>query len=425
MKVVELENIYDEVARCNRCGWCQSVCPIYKTSGVESFVARGHNTRVRNVVEGRIDFNNEMKDYLYECLLCKSCVANCFPAVKTDEIVTAARSAYLNRYGQSEIRRFIFHELLPDLKKLAFYVRLVSLGKKSGISALARELGILKWFGKDLSKAEKLISKLPFHFLSERIEQLNLTDSKNKPRGDNKRVAYFISCGFNFALPEVGEAALRVLKKNDCSVIVAENNCCGLPPFSYGDFRVAQKLARKNLNKFKDLNFDVLVSDCASCSSFLKDYSKLLVDDPEYSELALNFSKKVMGFSEFINVTGIRPSDRKLEGIVTYHDPCHMSRYQNLTDPPRKLIKSINGVEYRELPEASWCCGSAGTYNLTHFERSMNILRRKLENIRKTKANIVVTECPSCIIQLSFGIKENTLPVEVIHIAQLLDRAYQ
>jgi glycolate oxidase iron-sulfur subunit len=112
-----------------------------------------------------------------------------------------------------------------------------------------------------------------------------------------------------------------------------------------------------------------------------------------------------------------------VDARVTYHDPCHMSRYQNLVSEPREIIQNIPGVEYRELPEAGWCCGAAGTYNLGYYSQSMQVLDRKMDNVKKTKADIVVTTCPACNIQLAYGSRRHGLDCEVLDIADLLDRA--
>src|SRR5512143_1451299 len=165
----QLKAVYDEVSKCNRCGFCQPHCPIFEVTGDERNVARGHNVHVRKLVEGKLEMSGEFKDPLFECLLCKACVTNCFPAVRTDKNVIAARAEYLKRVGQPRILRFLFHRLLPDHSRLSSYVRLAAVSKNSGATRLARAMGILNWFGRDLGKAEGIIEKLPTKFFRERI----------------------------------------------------------------------------------------------------------------------------------------------------------------------------------------------------------------------------------------------------------------
>jgi glycolate oxidase iron-sulfur subunit len=108
---------------------------------------------------------------------------------------------------------------------------------------------------------------------------------------------------------------------------------------------------------------------------------------------------------------------------VTYHDPCHMSRYQKVVSQPRALLKKIPGVTYAELPEADRCCGAAGSYNVMHYEQSMKVLERKVENVKKTEADILTTECPGCLIQLRYGVKRAGLKTRVAHISELVREA--
>ena len=106
--------------------------------------------------------------------------------------------------------------------------------------------------------------------------------------------------------------------------------------------------------------------------------------------------------------------------VATYHDPCHASRGQGLSKEPRNILKNIPGIEYREMPEADWCCGGAGSYALAHYDLSQQVLDRKMENLKKTNADILVTSCPACMIQLSYGIRRHGLKTKVRHISQVV-----
>jgi glycolate oxidase iron-sulfur subunit len=165
-----------------------------------------------------------------------------------------------------------------------------------------------------------------------------------------------------------------------------------------------------------------IVTDCASCSSFLKDYSQLFDENDPRRQGAEALAARVRDLTEFLAQVKLPANAQPVEAIITYHDPCHLSRYQKITQQPRDLIRSIPGVEYRELPEADWCCGGAGSYSLTHHDLSMQILQRKMENIRSTGAEIVVTPCPACVMQLQYGAKRFGVPVQVMHLAELLRR---
>jgi glycolate oxidase iron-sulfur subunit len=190
---------------------------------------------------------------------------------------------------------------------------------------------------------------------------------------------------------------------------------------TYGDRKAAAKLAEKNLKILAEHDFDVVVTDCSSCASFLKKYPALFADDDPRHAAAAAFAQKVRDFSELVATAGEAPLPAPGEKVIaTYHDPCHAARGQGLVEQPRKILRGLPGVEYRELPEADWCCGGAGSYALGHYSLSRKVLDRKMDNLQRTGANLLVTSCPACIIQLSYGIRSRGLPVRVCHISELI-----
>jgi glycolate oxidase iron-sulfur subunit len=224
-------------------------------------------------------------------------------------------------------------------------------------------------------------------------------------------------------------------------VEVLDNCCCGLVAYGYGDREGAERLARENLRRLGDLErFDAIVSECGSCSGHLKDYAKILADDPQWSEQASRLQDKVKSFSEFVverggveRLIGTGRGDERAAGdaassptIVTYHDPCHLGpRYQNVVDEPRQILGSLPGFEFRETAESDSCCGAAGTYGVLHPETSAAIIERKSGFMGDTGASIVATECPSCMMQLAFGVQKAGLDAEVLNVSQLCDRVAQ
>ena len=411
---------YDEVARCNRCGFCQAVCPVFDITKDERSVARGHNVHIRRLIEGGLEVNKDLKDPLFECLLCKACVEACFPEVRTDQNVIAARAEYMRQIGQPKAMAFLFRRLLLDHHSLARYVRLAAFGKNSGVSKLARALGLLKWFGRDLDKVEGIVERFPRQFFRERSRESPVVAAK-----PNHTLGYFVGCGFNFVLPQVSEATLDMLGHVGTPAKIADNCCCGLPAFTYGDLDAARAAAAKNIDVLEKLDADTVVTECGSCSSFLKTYPELFEDDPQMRARAERLAKRVQGFSEFIHdrIQSVEPIN-PLKATITYHDPCHMSRYQNIVKEPRQILSKLPRITYKELSEADRCCGAAGSYNIMHYEKSMRVLDRKMEALKRTGADILTTECPGCLIQLRYGVRRAGLPVRVLHISQLLREVY-
>ncbi len=221
------------------------------------------------------------------------------------------------------------------------------------------------------------------------------------------------------------EATVRVLARNGCTVVTPkETVCCGMPARGFGRIDLAQQQARHNIALFEVAAAELVITDCATCGSTLKSYGRLLADDPAWAERAAEFSAKVRDISEFLLSIPFEKPRGHIDARVTYHDPCHLRRGQGVWKQPRQLLKEIEGLEFVELPEADWCCGSAGTQLVTHFETSLKVLKRKTTNLADVQANFIASGCPACQMQLKIGVRRAGLDMEVVHPIELLDRAY-
>lgn len=423
--------ISEELIRCNRCGYCMSTCPTYRANRDERYVARGRNELVRKVVEGEMELQDDFHDPLFQCLLCGACTDTCFGRVKTDELMVRAREAWHQQHGEPRVLQIIFDRLLPNPERLTRVMRLLSAGKRWGLSELAHRLGILRWINATLDGAQGLVATMPRLFLRDRLAALGFqresrgevpvwrrAPEEGSPRGAPS-VLYFIGCGTNYQLPRQGEAAIKLLGRAGCEVRVVPNVCCGLPPYSYGDRAAARRLALQNLDLLEELSFDLVVTECGSCSGFLKKWPQLLAEDAGLAR-AQALAPRVRDFTELLADLRL-PAPAGPAGLsVTYHDPCHLRRGQGIIEPPRKLLTDVGGFDLRELPEADWCCGGAGSYNLAHPELSLSVLERKLTRVAETGAEVVASACPSCVIQLSYGERRQGGARPVRHVAELL-----
>ena len=217
-----------------------------------------------------------------------------------------------------------------------------------------------------------------------------------------------------------GEATLALLRRFARSVQVLDNNCCGLPAWSYGDLPAARKLAGKNLPLLASEGFDAVVTDCSSCTGFIKKYARLFPENDPQRKAAEAVAARARDVAEWLAAEVI-PSSRALQDRrVSFHDPCHASRGQGLVKQPRDLLRQMPDAEFVELPEADWCCGGAGSYALSHYDLAMQVLDRKMENLKKTAADVLVTTCPACILQLSYGVRRHGLKVQVRHLTEVI-----
>lgn len=410
-----IEEHYDEIARCNRCGFCQVACPVFRSTGHEAGVARGRIALLRALIEGRLEWNRQLEEPLFACLLCGACTSNCFPAVATADLILDARSEYLDRVGRGPLHKLLFRHLLPYPGRLRIAARAAALSKKSGLSKVARALGLLRIFGRDFPRAQEIVDQFPDRAFREKVKPGIVEGS------GELRIGYFIGCGTDIMCPQAAEATLRVLRQLGRAVHVLENCCCGLPAVSYGDRTVARELAERNMRLFADGRFDLVVTDCSSCAAFLKKYPTLFTKDDPRHAAAEAFAAAVRDLLELVASTeNLSLPEQAEKTVATYHDPCHASRGQGLVDQPRQILRSIPGLQYCELPEADWCCGGAGSYALSHYELSRKVLDRKMDNVQQTGANLLVTSCPACIIHLRYGVRQRGLPVRVCHISELI-----
>jgi glycolate oxidase iron-sulfur subunit len=419
--VKKFSDIGEDICRCNRCGFCEEVCPTYRVTGEEFSLARGRNRLMRRSLEGAFDLTREpeINHHIYSCLLCGNCVVACPSSVITDTMIKSARAAITAAKGNPFPIRMALHGVLAKQRRLTLGTKVLRFYQRSGARWLARHTGFLGLLG-SMGKAEGVLPQIPERTLRDRLPQL-----LKKPARPKRRVAYFAGCMMNNFFPQVAAATLRVLQLNDIEVIVPISNCCGIPHEAYGESEAHLKLAKENLDTFSREQFDAVITDCSTCAHGLHYYAELLQDDPKYGPLAKEFSAKVKDPSQYLVEVGFKQEMGTINAKVTYHDPCHGVRGIKVKEQPRQIIKSIPGIEFVELDESDWCCGGAGSYNVTHYDISRKILDRKMDNFRKTGAEYLVTACPACLMQLAHGLDVHKLPAKAIHVMQLLDQAYQ
>jgi glycolate oxidase iron-sulfur subunit len=220
-------------------------------------------------------------------------------------------------------------------------------------------------------------------------------------------------------------ATARVLARNGRDVLAPpEQGCCGALNVHGGDHARAVEMARRTIDVFERAGVEAVVVNTSGCGAHMKAYGALLADDPAYAERARRFAACVRDVSEFLAATPLRGPLAAVPMTVTYHDPCHVVHGQKIRSAPRQLLAQLPGLRVVDLPEADWCCGSAGIYNLTQPEMAARLLRRKVAHVTSTGAEAVVTANPGCILQIQQGLREAGSTVKVLHLVEVLDRAY-
>ncbi|MCK5077998.1 MAG: (Fe-S)-binding protein [Calditrichia bacterium] len=405
---------------CIRCGLCLSACPTYREFKTETASPRGRVALTRKGLDGELELSPNLFEQMYSCFDCLACRDVCPVEVNPAKLSVNMR---VEQEAKKPARWKIplFEKLIPKPENMEIATWPLRLYQRLGIRWLYYKLGLWHLMPKKLRDLEAMLPHLPTRPLRQVIPEKALC-----PGDENYKVGFFLSCAQSLMFAETSNATIRVLNRNKCSVFTPkETKCCGVPLLSYGKRETAEKLAKHNIELFEKLEVDVIVTDCATCGSNLKEYNDLLADYPEWLERATNFSQKVKDISEFLHEIPLEKPLGQLNARVTYHDPCHLRRGQNVWQQPRELLKLINGLEFLEMEEADWCCGSAGSQLITHYDTSIKVLGRKIGNLKSTQAEIIASGCPGCQMQLNVGIKREKLKVKVIHPVELLDQAYQ
>jgi glycolate oxidase iron-sulfur subunit len=267
---------------------------------------------------------------------------------------------------------------------------------------------------------ERLLPTLPGRALHTTLSQITPAQGERR-----YRVGFFLGCMMSQLFAAESQATLEVLTRFGCEVVTpAAQLCCGSPQDDQGDRQYVRRLARRNIVLFEAIgDVDSIVTDCAACSSMLKEYEAVLRDDPAFTKRAHTFSARVKDIYEWYDqiLPPVIGQNHARKRPVTIHDACHLANAQGVRKPQRRVLGRLAAVELVEMKEASACCGSAGIYNITHPDMADKRLARKLETIRASGAVEVVTNGPGCLLQLRAGVRDHNLPVQIRHISQLVD----
>jgi glycolate oxidase iron-sulfur subunit len=170
---------------------------------------------------------------------------------------------------------------------------------------------------------------------------------------------------------------------------------------------------------------EAVIVNSAGCGAAMKQYGELLANDGQYRERAERFARTVKDISEFLVGLPFVPPPGRVDSRVTYQDSCHLAHAQRITSAPRQVLAAIPGLQLGEMTRPDGCCGSAGVYSLTQGDMSLRLLRSKMRDIRATGARYIATSNPGCIAQLEAGVRMTGGRVRVVHVVELLDRAYR
>lgn len=389
--------------KCAKCGACTVVCPVYQRTGKESHTARGRLHLFTLLKKNR---SRVYGDILSKCLLCGACADVCPRGIDVPSIIRQTRHDFPQLAGPLHFKKLLTKKILASPHILD------NLGKlqKNLLSGIPRESGLRKL--------------LPFPESAEGNTPANspsLSEYKNLP---NAKISYFTGCMARYLSPTISSSTIHLTEKatGGPPTIPSDQTCCGLASYSSGDMDEAKKLARRNITAFSDSPLPILTS-CASCYTHLRSYPDLLADDPNWTERAKDFAKRVCEFSSFFlsHIDHLSFPHNTSSPRIFYHDPCHLRfGVQKIHTAPRRLITVASGSSPLELPHGPQCCGHGGLFSLAHPKLSQQIRDPLLDEISELSALQVVTTCSGCLMQLMDGVEKNGSPAQVQHLGILL-----
>ncbi|RMH80349.1 MAG: (Fe-S)-binding protein [Acidobacteria bacterium] len=390
MKAVELP--LELAQKCVKCGLCKSVCPTYPYKEEEGGYARGRLALAEMVLKGELPLQEEVTRQWDECAMCRRCEWICPNDVHYKEVMVQARDLQNKTLGQGLVK-------FMGLKALEFLQS--KMGRK--VTKLAGRLmdslpiehiktpfptGAVKFMPKPTAKAFGLRGK---EFKAE------------KERG---RLLFFTGCMIDAFYGKTGESVIKLMNKAGYTVIVPEDiRCCGAPHYYSGNLPAFEKLKEHNLKEMERYEHDAIVVACPTCGGALQEDYRI--------------QKKVYDFAELIFESPLR--FRGKGERVTFHVPCHSYSAMKVNDEVfYGVIESVEDAELRRAQKDKSCCGFAGLFSITNPGMADKIQEEKVQDLRETQANMILTTCPGCVLNLRDGTKKHKTEQDVMHLADYL-----
>ena len=406
--------VFSQVLRCVRCGACANVCPVYRMVGGHQY---GHIYigAIGLILTYFFHGREKARNLVQNCINCGACQAVCAAGIELPRIIKEVQARILKEEGRP-LPTLALGQMMRNRKLFHAFLRSARAVQKpvTGGTPYLRHLPQI--FAKDQNfRVLPALADKPFRDKWPEIRPKTQTSAL--------RVGLFSGCVQDFVYPEHLEAGVKLLKNPNINLdFPMEQSCCGLPLEMMGEKKASLDVARQNINAFESGRFDYIITLCASCASHLKNsYPRLMEKDGVFAKKAREFADKIHPLSEFLNdIIEVDEDEFEPSGQrAAWHAPCHLCRGLGITDAPRELLQKA-GLTYTPTSEEQTCCGFGGTYSAKFPEISAEILNRKLMDVKEAEAELLVTECPGCVMQLRGGAMKRNLDLEVKHIAEVL-----
>lgn len=342
------------VYKCVQCGTCRSVCPVFGVVGWESANTRGRMLIIKSLLEGRAPSEDVLQS-LASCTTCGICASRCPAGANPPEVVEAARAQLVKCGIKTESQ-----------EKL-----------KSAVLTYGNSFGETKDRKHWLSETE--LSRIP----------------------EKSDFIYFVGCFDSYRYPEFAKKTFGVLQRFGVTLLPDEQ-CCASPLLRTGFKEDAEKVMQRNLEQIRKMGAHTIITSCAGCYTTLKN---------NYPE-----EFRVISLPEFLAEHLEELNLKKLDFTVTYHDPCHLGRHNEIYDAPRKVIEAISTLkEMKNIKENARCCGGGGGVRIGYPDISLELAKNRLQDVPEG-VDYIVTSCPLCVRNL----RDAGGNIEVIDLVELV-----
>ena len=376
MNIVQLKKLsYDEVAKCNKCGFCLPSCPTYLIKKSEAYSPRGRNAITRFAIENSLELNADTEKAIFTCLGCGACTAVCLSSVQTKDLIFQNRECQVDR---------------------GFYPKVA----KRLVKTLEESRNISDDDQEDRAEWLDLIKDLP-------------EDAFEKEHAD---ILFFVGCVASF-FPMVQKIPANMAKilqmaEVDFTILGGDEWCCGFPLVGAGMPEKLEELKKHNLQKVADVGAKKIVFTCPSCLHTWKHLYDTDVELIHASQLIAELIK-----------SGSIELKTDIDVTATYHDPCDLGRNTGVYKEPREVIQAIPGLRFVELPmnrKFSVCCGGGGNVEMTDPDLSAQVAQMKLDSIKDVGAEMVITGCQQCVRTMATRARRQKIDLEVKDLTEVV-----
>jgi glycolate oxidase iron-sulfur subunit len=420
---------YALLQQCMHCGMCLPACPTYDATRRERNSPRGRIALMRAIADGNLEVSRTFADEMSYCLGCLACQTACPAGVQYDVLFETARSDIQRAEVDAGVRRRFWRALTLKFlfmrpRALRGAARLLRCYQRTGLEALLRRMNATRLLPAELRRVEPQAPRIAPRFSDQIIAAHEVPDAPRRGR-----IALLTGCVQDLVFPDINRDTADVALANGFHVDTPPAQpCCGSLHAHNGELEQARQLARRLIDLIPPERYDAIISNAGGCGSHLRHYGRLLAGDDTYAARAREWDRKLRDVHEWLIEIDCRAPSRSpfdAPAAITYHGSCHLVHGQKISRQPRQVLQLLPDVTLTELPEPSWCCGSAGIYALTQPEQAEALLRRKVANIRATGAAIVATANPGCHLQIARGLRDAAVDVRVVHPVSLLAAAYR